>query len=77
MDNQHNFPALSFQRVLEILGDSEKPFPVSSMVAIDAAGLGPKWFYIGKRKFLLWKDLEIWLNDQAAKSVKYKRCIGV
>lgn len=70
---QSNPPALSFERVCEVLGDSEKPFPASSMVAIDAAGEGPKWFYIGRRKFLLWKDLEIWLQEQAAKSIKYKR----
>jgi hypothetical protein len=70
---QNNLPALSFARVCEILGDNEKPFPTSSMVAIDAAGEGPKWFYIGKRKFLLWQDLETWLQDQANKSRKYKR----
>jgi hypothetical protein len=74
---QGNPPALSFERVCEMLGDNEKPFPTSSMTAIDAAGLGPSWFYIGRRKFLLWEDLESWLQDQANKSRKYKRGRGV
>lgn len=71
--NQGNPPALSFERVLEMLGNSEKSYPSSSMIALDAAGQGPKWFFIGKRKFLLWQDLESWLQDQASKSCKYKR----
>jgi hypothetical protein len=71
--NQNNYPALSFERVLEMMGNSEAPYPLSTMVAIDAAGEGPKWFYIGRRKFLLWQDFEDWLKEQAAKSRKYKR----
>ena len=71
--NQGNPPALSFERVLEMLGNSETPYPMSTMVAIDAAGEGPKWFYIGRRKFLLWQDFEAWLQEQATKSRKYKR----
>ncbi len=75
--NQNNPPVLSFQRVLELLGDSEKAFPCSSMTAIEQAGEGPKFFYLGKRKFLLWTDFEIWVHEQAAKSRKYKRGRGV
>jgi hypothetical protein len=71
--NQGNPPILSFHRFLEILGDSEKPFPYSSMTAIEAAGEGPTFFYIGKRKFIRWVDFEVWVNDQASRSIKYKR----
>lgn len=77
MNSNQNPPVLSFQRVLELLGDSEKPFPYSSMTAIEQAGEGPKFFYLGKRKFLLWTDFEIWVQEQAEKSRKYKRGRGV
>lgn len=65
--------AISFSRALQMLGDGEKPYPKSSMNALDAAGEGPKWFNIGRRKFVLITDLNAWLESQAEKSRKYGR----
>ena len=58
-------PALSFSDACLLVG-----LPSSTMSMLDKQGIGPKWFFLGRRKFVGRATFLAWLAEREAKGAK-------
>lgn len=56
---------LTFDEVRMAMGSEEKPFPASTLHALNKTGRGPKFFKNGRRNYVLKSDFEAWLISRS------------
>ena len=56
-------PLLSVREVCQLIG-----LPASTMAKLDHEGKGPRWLYLGRRKFVRRASFDSWLQQRESES---------